>query len=521
MNNRIKNGEKTRKAIYRKPLKELLITEYVSYLFFAVVFLGVARLLLQVCLYYFDTDTYFIITTGRYILKNGLPEFNPFVIHDGLKMVVHQWLYDVIVAFCYEHFGKIGLAFFCGVLSGGIFFCVYKLSKMYCSAKIPSLIVASVTIFFLSPFLTLRPTIVSILFVLLELLCFKRYSDTRKLFYLLPTLAISVLWANIHTSMWVFCIVMVLPNIIPKTFRFEQLKKGFVKNYFEDKKWIFADLFLMTLCGLINPYGIKGMLYPIKSLGLISGLSILELQAPAIKSIAGFFIVGSLLVIIATLVKNKTKIDTDLLVLFFGTLILAVFYTRNMWMLVLGFLPVLCVSFSTYYSTFKVKLSAYINTYSDEQKKQYKKNRLIDKITLCTVVLIVLVSFAAVRPDKEYKTTDIGGIPSVVEYLNENANPDAKLYVGFNYGAYMQFNGYKTYFDARPEIYSSTFTEGKDILEEYKRVLSGDIDYPEWIKQYDFDYMVVYENNLKQYLKYCKEYDKVLTDGNCILYKRH
>ena len=43
-----------------------------------------------------NNDIWFILNFGRYILNNGFPTIDPFTIHDGLEIIVQQWLSDII-----------------------------------------------------------------------------------------------------------------------------------------------------------------------------------------------------------------------------------------------------------------------------------------------------------------------------------------------------------------------------------------------------------------------------------------
>ena len=57
-----------------------------------------------------DSDSYFLMATGRYIVENGeVPKINPFVIHSDLAIIVQQWIIDVINYLLYDNFGINGM----------------------------------------------------------------------------------------------------------------------------------------------------------------------------------------------------------------------------------------------------------------------------------------------------------------------------------------------------------------------------------------------------------------------------
>lgn len=57
-------------------------------------------ILLGMCIFaytiFFDNDGYFLIATGKEIVENGIPQFNPFFLEEGYRIVVQQWLWDSV-----------------------------------------------------------------------------------------------------------------------------------------------------------------------------------------------------------------------------------------------------------------------------------------------------------------------------------------------------------------------------------------------------------------------------------------
>ena len=61
-----------------------------TYLWIPFTFLLFTVLLYLTSINVMDNDGFFILTNGRYILKNGVPKTNPFICIDGLKIVIQQ-----------------------------------------------------------------------------------------------------------------------------------------------------------------------------------------------------------------------------------------------------------------------------------------------------------------------------------------------------------------------------------------------------------------------------------------------
>ena len=70
-------------------------------------------ILLGICIFaytnFFDNDGYFLIATGKEIVENGIPKFNPFFLEKGYQIVVQQWLWDVCLYQIQQWFGNYGL----------------------------------------------------------------------------------------------------------------------------------------------------------------------------------------------------------------------------------------------------------------------------------------------------------------------------------------------------------------------------------------------------------------------------
>ena len=43
-----------------------------------------------------NNDIWFILNCGKYVVQNGIPNIEPFTIHEGLSFVMQQWLTAVI-----------------------------------------------------------------------------------------------------------------------------------------------------------------------------------------------------------------------------------------------------------------------------------------------------------------------------------------------------------------------------------------------------------------------------------------
>lgn len=62
-------------------------------------------------------------------------------------------------------------------------------------------------------------------------------------------------------------------------------------------------------------------------------------------------------------------------------------------------------------------------------------------------------------------------------------------------GGYVEYRGYRAYIDPRAEIFSKANNKKSDIIKEYYKLQHGQADYLTFLTKYDFDYLILYEND--------------------------
>ena len=465
---------------------------------------------------YYDSDTYFIITTGRYIRAEGFPDTNPFTIHAGMNMPVHQWLYDVIVSFFYDVAGSGGLLLLALILLVLLSVSLFSYIGCFTSDVTLAAAVTAVFLWWLRPWFSIRPAFLSMVIISLEQCCLFRYRDDKKKIFLVIPVLLSLLEVNLHTSLWVMYAVMVIPHIIPAYLP----KKGrigvWIRESLADRRDLMICFVLILAVGFVNPYGLKGMIYPLLSYKTVtSGISINELVSPSVFSAYGILIILSAMLLIIFLRGKKTgDIDLRDLALLSGTFFLAGMHIRNSWFLALGVIPVLLAVLRPLPEKLMGK-NVIMPDDTDAAELHKQKVFRLEILLFAMILIVVCISRIDYSPTGPEDCT-----PQVAaDYLDALDKEDIVLFTGFNNGAYMEFRGYKTYIDARPEIYSAVFNEENDIYSEYTKVYKGEIEYDEWIKKYGFTHMIVFEKCLNAYLQGCEDYRVVFSDGHNVLYE--
>ena len=121
----------------------------------------------------------------------------------------------------------------------------------------------------------------------------------------------------------------------------------------------------------------------------------------------------------------------------------------------------------------------------------YKKNieYKTDKKVLLTSLIIVIITLSLCLLTTKYRLP-LGY--DVANYLDSNNNIDnPKIYTSFMEGSYLEYRGYNCYIDPRAELFLEVNKKKKDIIDEYFTLQDGRLNYKEFIKEYDFDYLII------------------------------
>ena len=90
-------------------------------------------------------------------------------------------------------------------------------------------------------------------------------------------------------------------------------------------------------------------------------------------------------------------------------------------------------------------------------------------------------------------------------------SPDeVTLYTDFNSGTYFLVDGYRIYYDARPELYASNIAGDEAFLDEAYASWTGEIDYDDFIESYGFNWFAVTTDRpMDEYLAGNTDYELV------------
>lgn len=441
--------------------------------------------------YTMDTDTWFILNLGRYTLHNGFTTTDPFTMHNGLNYVFQQWLSGVYFWFIYNIFGEWGLYITIVLESILLLLLFYKLC-MYLTDN-NFLVAATCTIIyslFASVYMCTRPEILSYIMSVCVIFLLEKYVRTGKYRYLCFIPLLSVLEINLHAGVWWLLFIFMLPFIF--SFNKISFHKGMDNIQFKKLPIIITALISFAV-GFINPYGYRSVFYLLLSGGAKNKLRISELQPMIFTDAYGIICFIAVFIVIAFMICAKI-LSLRYFMLAGGTLIMGLLAYRNFVYAGMGLTLYMAVLMS---HIFKPTISF------------PKRQQIIINLTMLIycILEILLSVFFVKSADSQQELKDAY---TVLEYLDANSGENRNLCTDFNYGAFFEFYGYKSSIDARMELYTKRMNKKADYFDEFMDFTAGEIYYDDYLRKYDFDYIVLKTDFINGLLEHDNRYERLV-----------
>ena len=347
-------------------------------------------------------------------------------------------------------------------------------NKLYLSVLITTYIYLLLCMWFMVS----RPQVVTYIMILIEILVLEKYSRTEKWYYLIPMPIISLILINYHASMWWMLFAFLLPYIVETVnIKWLSLNPRSIK-----RMPIYISSLLMFIMGFINPYGYKLILYVFTSFGNASiNQSILEMGAPDVKTVNGIIYFVTLFFVIFCYVLNKDgNIKLRYILLAIGTCGLSLMALKSIPYFLFGTVITLCHNLKNMGDKLVFRI---------DSKKTF--------ITISIfIILIYLISISLIIKDYD-ESKDFPETKNAIAYLNENTDEkNVSLYTSFFDGGYAEYRGFKTYIDARAEVFLQSNNQQKDVFEEYISLQSGELHYQEFLNMYSFTHILVTKDDI-------------------------
>lgn len=443
---------------------------------FILIFIFVPLVFIFTFFHIFDNDLWYLLSEGRYILKHGIYYVDVLSMHQGLDIVVQNWLSGVVFWLLYSIIGWYGLFFLVIILNYAICYLIYKIAMLISDDnKIISLIISLVTDVCLLKhlFVTTRPQLFSFVIILVLIYLLELYIKNKNNKYILFIPLLSLLEINLHAAFWFYLFLIMIPYIIDSF----KCKKLSLQGY--NTKPLIIIFIISFLVGFINPYGYKSVFFIFNSYGNQEMVkTIYELFPLTFGNEYSFIVFGIIMLTnFLYLIFRKGKYRIRYFLLFYGTLFI-------------GLNSIRALSYFFIVSLFPIALLLKDVVPDSLNKINVKKRYIVQCILILFV--IVLIGYFSFIFSKEYKYLKLNYYnKEAVDVMDKVIDNDKEYnaYVSFEAGGYLEFRGYKSYIDSRAEVFIKETNHKKNILKEYNRFESGWVTPKKFAKKYNFDFI--------------------------------
>lgn len=424
----------------------------------------------------------------------------------------HEWLSDVIFYVIYTMSGSFGIFLLSLLAALAMLILLWKKTgvkkqkNILISGMFFGMFSVSTSVFFYG-----RPHLFSFLLLFFELEILYSFIDdpsTKKIFFV-PIIA--MLWSNIHGGSsnlsYILCIIFLIVSLLKTNigciFPQQLEKKAIIK--------LGIVIVLSILAIVINPSGIKMLLYPYQNMGDSLMLSVIsEWHAPDAKNIGHliFFFLPVALLLIGFFSENKKIRVTDIVLM--G--IFVFLFLRSVRFIMLWYIVAAFCAFD-YLPECKVK-----------PIRKQTENILI---LICIIGVVSAGIFSVIVTkktidDKKLISTVLSD--DIVEELKADS-PD-RIFNDYNLGEALIYNDIPVFFDARADVYAyeNMLADGVSLMFLEQANTDSDekyVDVEDIIKKYDFDSILILKSRpLYSYLiSHPEKYDCSFEDDEVSYFK--
>jgi hypothetical protein len=387
-----------------------------------------------------DTDTWWHIRSGEYMLAQGMIHGDPFShTKAGETWINHSWGAQLVLYATYSSLGNAGLALFQAVLAVGGLAVLYRAGtgNAYLRGLVLILGAAAASVFW-----SARPQMISFFgncLIMLLIYDFKRGKDRL---WLIPVLML--IWGNMHAG-YSIGFIFLGAAIVGETLNILTGNGSVAWSHI-------GKLVGITLISgavlLINPYGLDMLLVPFQTVGIESLRAyIQEWNSPNFQGRETWAFIGLVIAIIGAAWGSRLKFDWTGFFLLGGTLFLALLYGRNIAVFAVAALPILMQHLDNILTT----RGWVLPTRTRSAPLQARLNALL----IGVVAVGVFAYLVGVLSPKTISDVQANILPvQAVAYLN--ANPQSgRMFNSYNWGGYLMFAApqYPVFIDGRTDLY--------------------------------------------------------------------
>ncbi len=432
---------------------------------------------------------------------------------------------------------------------------IYCINNKLTKNKLVSFVITMFSMYLLKDFIAARAQLVTFILFALTILFIENFLESKKKWYLIGIVLISIAIANIHVAVWPFFFVLFLPyiaeyiiawiaekNIIQrlKVFNKKDIVKSLEKKVSKQKDEVKQEVLKQKLEkakeSLIleqekfeavkqkskqlrdKPYKIKvkkenATLWLVLVMIICAFTGLLTPLGDVPYTYLGKTMQGNTTASISehlplTLYNNKETMIVLALLLFMLIFTDTKIKLRDLFMITgltyLSFMSRRQVSLLILIGGFIFsKLLTYlVEKYDAEGSKKFAQFMTTMIGRICTIAIVTLVAFAIYKPKINNQYINSSSYPvEASTWILENLDvQNIRLYNEYNYGSYLLFRGIPVFIDSRADLYAPEFNgnknevgkyEGRDIFSDYINISSIGTYYETKFEEYDITHVIV------------------------------
>lgn len=406
-----------------------------------------------------DPDFWWHLRTGQWIIQAQQVPYQDMYSYtmNGNPWITHEWLSEVLIYLAYKWGGFTLLMLLFSLIITAAYLTSYlrtdKSSRPYIAGF--TLLVGAAGS---NPLWGVRPQMITLLFFGLFLFFLDRFSKESKIRYLIPLPILMLFWVNFHGG---FILGIGLIGAYIGGNLVELVWQRYKSHQPSQDSWrpiaaLIITLFLSTATVLVNPNGVKILLYPFQTLTDPSMQQyIQEWQSPDFSQPMWILFALMILLLVHTGLRGgHTKSITQIfLVLFF--LYAGLRDMRHIPLFAIVAIPIISDQLNP--------LITYKRSNITQTKARTWLNGALIVLTMTAVVARILQQAGNQESDvaKSYPV-------EAVKWIQEN-QPIGRIFNSYAWGGYLIWSlypHYQVYIDGRADVYGPSF------LKEYMSLLS-------------------------------------------------
>jgi hypothetical protein len=436
--------------------------------------------LIKICPIVLQNDTFYDVVLGKRYINEGMFKIDDYSIHDGLVYQTHHYLVCIISYIVYNLFSFNGLYILEIILGLIIAYLFYLISKDMIKNKFISYGIIFFQMIALSSFISLRAQMYSYIIFLLEILFIEKYLNNNRRKYLVIITLLPLILINFHSGVIYFYFIIMATYLLNGL----NINAGrLISDKRMGKKQVKA-LIITSIIGvfitIINPYGIDGLTYGLKTLNSpYINNHIAEFAHYNFSLSLGKPIAIYVLTLFICLLFSEKKIKIHEILLFLGTIFMTFTSIRHFSLLIITSI-VLIPHIDGIYNVFKRIIFDIV----------IESNRV--KVILSLFIIMFLLP-SIINREYDFVPDDVYP-KEAIKYIKNNIDSKDHIFNEYSFGSYLMFNNIKVFIDSRCDLYNMEYND-TTVFKDYTDLFYNNLDYREIVFKYNIKYFFVRRND--------------------------